>query len=326
MKNIKFYIVTICFGIFLACNNNEEALTESNLDISTPKLNETDTWLRENFTNPYNIEVTYQWDEGRVDLNRFLFPPTLESVIPIMEAVKKVWIDTYAELGGEDFVKNIAPRELVLIGGLNLNPSGTRTLGFAEGGKNIVLFEVDLVDVKSKEGIKEFIKTVQHEYTHILNQQFRFDEEAYAQITPSGYTSQWFNPGNRTERFDIANKDGFITDYARLNESEDFAEMVETILTNSAEEYQAILDNIFSRIINNAVNTALNNLDDDATEAEQNAAREAATITATPEAENAISLIKQKEALVAEYYKKSFNIDLYELQEVATNNILEAIK
>ena len=38
---------------------------------------------------------------------------------------------------------------MVLVGGTNLNPSGTRTLGFAEGGKNIVLFETDLVDVKN---------------------------------------------------------------------------------------------------------------------------------------------------------------------------------
>lgn len=325
MKNIQLYIATLCFGIFLGCSSNEEPITESNLDLSTPNLNATDIWLRENITIPYNIDISYKWDEGRVDLNRFLFPPTLENVIPVMKVVKKVWIDTYAELGGEDFVKHIAPREFVLIGGSNLNPSGTRTLGFAEGGKNIALFEVDLIDVKNKESIKRFIQTVQHEYTHILNQQFRFNEESYAQITPSGYTSQWFNPGNRTERFDIANKAGFITDYARLNESEDFAEMVETILTNNATEYQAILDNIYDRIIGNAVNNALEDLGD-ATAEERDAARRAATITATPEAENAISLIKQKEALVAEYYKKSFNIDLYELQKVATDNILEAIK
>ena len=60
--------------------------------------------------------------------------------------------------------------------------------------------------------------------------------------------------------------------------------------------------------------------------AEKEAATEAATITATPEADNAIALIKAKEAIVAEYFKKSFNIDLYELQKLATDNLLEAIK
>lgn len=326
MKKTFILLAVIILGVISACSSEEKKITDSNLDLTTPNLNSSDIWLRENITTPFNIDVTYQWDEGRVDLNRYLFPPTLENIVPIMKVVKKVWIDTYTELGGEDFVKNISPREIVLIGGFNLNPNGTRTLGFAEGGKNIVLFEVDLTDVKSKQGVTEFIKTIQHEYTHILNQQVRFDEEAYAQITPSGYTAQWFNPANREDRFDISNKQGFITDYARLSEREDFAEMVETMLTNNAAEYQQLLDNIKNKIISNAVNSALLNLGTGATQAEINAATQAAILIATPEAENAIALIKAKEALVAEYFKKSFNIDLYELQKVATDNILEAIK
>jgi substrate import-associated zinc metallohydrolase lipoprotein len=326
MKKINIFLAVIVFVIMNACNSEEDKLKDSNLDITTPVLNTSDAWLRENITNPYNIDVTYQWDEGRVDLNRYLFPPTLDNVIPIMKVVKKVWIDTYTELGGEDFVKKIAPRELVLVGGLNLNTNGTRTLGFAEGGKNIVLFEVDLIDVKSKEGVTEFIKTIQHEYTHILNQQVRYDEEAFKQITPSGYTAQWFNPANRTERFDIANKQGFITDYARLNENEDFAEMVETLLTNNAAEYQTILDNIRGKILQNAATAALASLPATATQAERNAAARAAAVTALPDANKAIALIKAKEAIVAEYFRKSFNIDLYELQKLATDNILEAIK
>ncbi|WP_341220958.1 substrate import-associated zinc metallohydrolase lipoprotein [Polaribacter atrinae] len=326
MKKIYIYVAVLIFGIISACNPDEDKLTDSNLNTETPSLNTTDEWLRDHITIPYNIDVNYQWDEGRVDLDRYLFPPTLEKVVPIMQVVKKVWIDTYTELGGEDFVKIIAPREMVLVGGTNLNPSGTRTLGFAEGGKNIVLFETDLVDVKNKSQVTRFIQTIQHEYTHILNQQVRYDEEAFKQITPSGYTAQWFNPANEEERFDIANSLGFITDYARLNEGEDFAEMVETILTNNAEDYQEIIDNIKAKIISNAVSTALSNLDSDATQAEIYAATQGATITATPQADNAVALIKAKEAIVAEYFKKSFNIDLYELQKLATDNILEAIK
>ena len=326
MKKKYLYIAILFLGVITACNQAEDKITESNLDTETPDLNATDLWLRENITTPYNIDVNYQWDEGRVDLDRYLYPPTLSKVVPIMKVIKKVWIDTYSDLGGEDFVKIVAPREFVLVGGSNLNPSGTRTLGFAEGGKNIVLFETDLVDVKNKSQVTRFIQTIQHEYTHILNQQVRYDEEAFKQITPGGYTAQWFNPADEEERFDIANSLGFITDYARLNEGEDFAEMVETILTNNAEDYKEIIDNIKAKIISNAVANALDNLDAGATQAEIDAATQGATVTATPEADNAIALIKAKEVIVAEYFKKSFNIDLYELQKLATDNILEAIK
>ncbi|WP_298780126.1 substrate import-associated zinc metallohydrolase lipoprotein [uncultured Polaribacter sp.] len=326
MKKANIFIAVIFFAIISACNPEENKLTESNLDTDTPELNVTDSWLREYFTIPYNIEVNYKWHEGRVDLDRYLSPPTLEKVIPVMDIVKQVWIDTYSELGGENFIKEIAPRELLLVGGKNLNPSGTRTLGFAEGGKNIVLFETDLINVKDKSEVTMFVKTIQHEYAHILNQQIRYDEEAFKEITPSGYTSQWYNPADEEERFDIANSQGFITDYARLNENEDFAEMLETILTNNAEEYQELLDNIKAKIISNAVDAALENLPTTATQDEIDAATQGATVTATPEAENAIALIKAKEAIVADYFKKSFNIDLYELQKLATDNILKAIQ
>ncbi|MDC1162454.1 putative zinc-binding metallopeptidase [Tenacibaculum sp.] len=325
MKKVYLFITIMALGILQSCNPTEDGLQGSDLDTSTPTLNTTDTWLRQNFTTPYNIEVSYKWDEGRVDLNRFLHPPILENVIPVMKVVKTIWLDTYGKVGGADFVKKIAPRELVIIGGFNLNEDGTRTLGFAEGGKNIVLFEADLVNLTDKASVTNFVKTIQHEYAHILNQTVRFDEEAYKQITPADYTAQWFNPANRQQRFDNANELGFITDYARLNHSEDFAEMVETLLSNSATEYNAILTNIKDRIIAKAVTAALAALPGTATDQEKTTATNAATLTATPKADEALSLIRQKEALVAEYYKKEFNIDIYELQRVASENIIKAI-
>jgi len=319
MKKIHLVIALVTAGLFQSCSNENEKLTGSNIDSTTPSLNSTDDWIRENYTTPYNIEVTYRWDEGRVDLNKFLFPPTLEKVIPIMKAVKAIWIDTYTAVGGEDFVKKIAPRELVLIGGFNLNEDGTRTLGFAEGGKNIVLFEANLIDLKDKASITQFVRTLQHEYTHILNQQFRFDEAAFKQITPGGYTAQWFN-----ERLDVSNKQGFITNYSRLNHTEDFAEMTATLLSNSAAAYQAILNNISRRIIDKAVSKALAQLGASPTATEISIATAAATLIATPQAEKAIDLIKQKEALIASYFLKQFNVDIYELQRVAAENITKA--
>lgn len=319
-KTYYIFLVILVIGLIKACNPTEKELTNSNLDINTPKLNTTDKWLRENFVYPYNIEVTYKWDEGRVDLNRYLRPPTLENVIPVMNIVKTIWLDTYKEVAGENFVKKIAPRELVVIGGYNLNENGTRTLGFAEGGKNIVLFEADLINLKRKKDVVEFIRTIQHEYTHILNQTVRFDEEAFKKVTPENYTAQWFN-----EDIDDSNKLGYITNYARLNHIEDFAEMVATLLTNSAQEYATILKNIKETIIKNAVRKAIEKLGRNPTQEQIRIATDAATITATPEANKAVNLIQQKEKLVANYFKKDLGIDIYELQQVTYKNTLEII-
>ena len=37
-----------------------------------------------------------------------------------------------------------------MVGGINLNQSGTITLGLAEGGKRITFFNTDLVDLKDR--------------------------------------------------------------------------------------------------------------------------------------------------------------------------------
>ena len=313
MKKLLFIFVFLL--VIIACSE-EKQLTESNLNTETPPLNEVDVYLRDNFTTPYNIEVFYKWNPNKVDFNRFLFPPKLETVRPAMEAIKTIWLDTYDQVAGENFVKLIAPREIVLIGGLNVNPSGTITLGLAEGGKRITFFNTDLVDLKNKEQLTRFVATIQHEYTHILNQTIPFDRETYESITPSGYTAQWFNSNDNESR-----ELGFITAYARANEDEDFAEMVTALLSNNESEYQCILDDTFSRIVNRAIANAIQALGNSPSEEEIDAATQAAIATATPEAQRVIGLIERKEALIVDYFKTEFNLDIYELQRVAAENV-----
>ncbi|MBF4473487.1 substrate import-associated zinc metallohydrolase lipoprotein, partial [Flavobacterium sp. HJJ] len=171
----------------------------------------------------------------------YLFPPLVSSVKPALEIVQKIWLDSYKTIGGADFVKKIAPREIVLVGGVNLNSVGTRTLGLAEGGQCVTLFETDYIYKSDRANIKEFIHTIQHEYIHILNQNKPFDEKAWAAITPVGYTADWYNYTNAS-----SNELGFITSYARSNINEDFAETASVILISSKAEYAAFLNNIVS--------------------------------------------------------------------------------
>lgn len=282
MRNNFFLIAFVFLILAFSCSEKDTILKDSNLDTTIPVLNATDIYLRENYTAPYNIEVFYEWNENRVDFNRFLFPPTINKVIPAMEAVKTIWLETYREVAGDEFVKLIAPREILLVGGINLNPSGTITLGVAEGGKRITFFNTDLVDLKDRDQLIRFVSTIQHEYTHIINQTVPFDEENYEQITPSGYTAQWFNSS-----ISEARELGFISDYARSNETEDFAEMVTALLSNNNESYNAIIDGITS--------------------------------------EQAKADIRTKEALVVNYFKSEFDLDIYELQRVAAENVLKVL-
>lgn len=237
---IRFWILLAVSATFVvACSSNDEISPGSNLDTTPVPLNELDTWINDNFTTPYNIDVVYRWSESLVDQNRYLYPPTADSVRPALNVVRKLWIDPYTAVGGAGFVEKIAPRQIVLVGGRNVNPSGTITLGLAEAGKRITLFEIDLLNKKSKDAVNEFIHTIQHEYVHILNQTKPFDEAAYGTISPEGYTAQWFNESTEDSR-----ADGFITSYARANEIEDFAEMASTMLNMSRAEWDNLISSI----------------------------------------------------------------------------------
>lgn len=231
-------IITIVFCIN-SCSNRGDSVGESQIDTNPPIFNRLDVWLRNNFVEPYNIEVLYKWDINDTDIDRFLHPPFESSVRPVANALQKAWIEPYTVVGGQDFIKNIAPRQFTFVGSFNFNPnSPTITLGVAEAGTKITLFNIDYLDFSDINSIKQPLKTVQHEYGHILNQNVPFDV-AYGQINPENYTAQWFN---RTD--EEARELGYITAYGSSQEGEDFVEMISEMLTNSKVEFDAIVNSI----------------------------------------------------------------------------------
>lgn len=241
MKILKRYkAIAMIAGtmLFVACAHEDQP-TETELDYTVKDKTVLDKWIDTSFLDPYNIKVYYEWNQNLVDNNRYLFPPTVEKVQPSLEVVKKIWIDSYSTIGGADFVKKISPREFVLVGGTNLNTTGTQILGLAEGGQRVTLFEIDYLNRKSRPDVTRFIHTIQHEYVHILNQTKPFDEQAWSKLTPSGYTASWYIQPEATSR-----NLGFVTSYARLNIYEDFAETASIILTSSKAEYDALLASV----------------------------------------------------------------------------------
>lgn len=243
MKIVNKYIkIAVFVGVLaLAACAHEDQPTDSQLDYNQPVRTDLDKWIDANYLVPYNINAQYKWNQNTVDNTRYLFPPTVSKVQPALEIVKQIWLQSYANIAGPDFVKKIAPREIVLVGGVNSNSNGTRTLGIAEGGQRITLFEVDNLVKTNRAVVAEFIHTIQHEYVHILNQTKPFDEQAWGKITPSGYTATWHLEATSTSR-----ELGFISSYARSNIVEDFAETASIILISTKAEYAAILAGISS--------------------------------------------------------------------------------
>ena len=229
----KLYIAAVLALSLAACNNKENLSSESVLKPRTTAKTALDTYIYNNFQKPYNISVTYNYIDADFEMGKYFYPPTEAKVQPMLEIVKKVWIDSYTQVAGQDFIKSVAPRQISLIGGYNMNSDGTITLGFADSGMKITLFNVDQLDVTKHDATRQYFHTIQHEYCHIINQRKPYSEE-YGKITPSDYTANWYNI-----QLADANKKGFITPYSMLNDIEDFAEMTSGILSMSKTDWDA---------------------------------------------------------------------------------------
>lgn len=239
----RYILVLLSFIVIgsVSCSRSED-LGDSNITIPSSERKDLDKWLFDNFTKPLNIEVKYLWDDSELDLNKKLVPSEKEKVQPFMEVVKRVWIDPYTDptvVPDESFLKSLCPKQIVLVGSLSYNSDGTVTLGTAEGGRKIVLYEVNNFDKMNKEQVIRMLHTMQHEFAHILHQNKMYTPD-FKKITPN-YTTTWSNFSDEE-----SNDAGFITSYARSSADEDFVEMVAALLTMSKSEYNRKIDRIVS--------------------------------------------------------------------------------
>lgn len=245
-----------------------------------------DNWIYDTLTVPYNIAVKYKWDQFELELDKTIVPPKEEKVVPVMQSIKKVWIDTYIAEGGELFFKKYSPKFFVLAGSASWNLDGSITLGTAEGGRKVVIYLLNEFLNKSMAGYtaadsavpKQMFHVIEHEFAHILDQNTRRPVEFDA-VSAGFYTADWINTNDAEAR-----RNGFITAYAQSKNFEDFAEMISIMLIEGKSGFEQIVNSI----------------------------TENSTRGTTPE--QAKARLRQKEALVVNYFKKAWDIDFYSLQ------------
>lgn len=196
---------------------------------------EVDKWIQDTLTTPYNISVTYRWNAFELDLDKTLVPPDIEKVVPMMRIVKKGWIDVYKDEISDNFIKLFCPKQYSLVGSVAYNTNGTVKLGEAESGRKVTIYRVNQLNVKDSVFVKRVLKTIQHEFVHIL-QQTVVPPVEYGTITPSGYTSDWASVTEANAR-----AAGFITPYAMAEPREDMAEMIAIMLTEGEGGYEKIV-------------------------------------------------------------------------------------
>ena len=146
MKKIIIF-AALCLSCQTACD--KEDLGGSNIHVPEfdyNALSETDKYIYDHYTVPYNVEVVYRWNQGDVssdDMRKNLVPPRESQVEPFLEMIEKVWMDTYTAEVGQQTLRSYIPKQLLLVGSASYNDDGSTTEGTAEGGRQIVLYSVN---------------------------------------------------------------------------------------------------------------------------------------------------------------------------------------
>ena len=263
-KYIIIPIMLLALGfVAVSCSNDDlDGTSIITVNGNTPRT-PLDDWLDANFLYPYNIQFCYRYEDNEVNMNYFNVPPKYENVIKLAHIVKYTCVESYNEVAGVDFTRQYFPKMFFLTGTWEFLNNGTIILGTAEGGKKIFLAGVNYLDDMLKgndhsgtfyfdsgsdvqEGLNRYyLKTIHHEFTHILNQTKHYSEE-YQTITGADYVNDsWSdfpydgideNTGDSTYYY---LQHGFISAYSQKEHREDFAEIMSEYVCNSPEQWES---------------------------------------------------------------------------------------
>jgi substrate import-associated zinc metallohydrolase lipoprotein len=227
------------FPFLVSCQQDNPDRENSIIVVNKKDRTPFDDWLDAYYVHPYNIQFKYRYQMDESTLSYTSIPADYHAAIMMAHIVKFMCIDTYDEVAGIDFTRRYFPKMFFLMGEWEYKNNGTMILGTAESGRKIKLAGINYLPGYARDPGQlnhYYLKTIHHEFTHILNQTKDFPVK-FSQITPESYvTDSW----NDTDSDYL--RRGFISKYSQHSDREDFAEMMSMYITNSPERWESWLN------------------------------------------------------------------------------------
>lgn len=284
---------------------------------SETAITETDRWITEELTKPYNIEVIWRYHDSETSHNYNEVPPYEENVIPFLTVFRDVFLRSFIEVyrdkdtyrHPDDFIKIYAPKQVILSGEWRYINATTTTFGVAEGGKAIYLTGINYWD--EGDNLRMFVRNTFHIFGHILIDTKQYPLE-FEKISADDYAAEWSKPSNEAQRKKIAKELGFVSDYARKDKVEDFIETFSYFVMSSADEWDDYLDSIDGSI---AYEDAY-----DFAYRQEGRPHDESVLIAQSEQRKAITkarnAIFDKLSAVDEYLRTQWTISIYDLRDI----------
>ena len=240
MKKIKVFILLALALAAVSCSE-DDLDSKSIFDTSSPERNAFETWILNNYTEPYNIDLKYRFEDIESDMKYNVTPAAYDKSVALAKLVKYLWIEAYEELVGQEFVATYCPKVLHFVGSPEYEKSGgSMVLGTAEGGLKITLFNVNGLNPENPDAeiLNEwYFKTMHHEFAHILHQTKNYSTD-FNTISAGNYTGPgWMNITDQEAR-----QMGFVSNYASTETQEDFVETIAIYVTYTKAQWQNILN------------------------------------------------------------------------------------
>lgn len=252
-RYFSVFLVSAVSALLLFTSCQKETLSEDSIiTVDAMELNDFDKWLEVNFVHPYNIEFKYRYENNETSLDYYTVPADYDNSIVMAHLVKYLCIDSYDEVAGAMFTRKYFPKEFFLMGEWEYKNNGVYTLGTAEGGKKIILMGINYLDnvMDGSWGVNKndlrrnlnyyYLKTIHHEFTHILNQtkDYPVSFDQVSGSSENGYVTDSWSDAQYNDNLEK----GFISKYARSSPREDFAEMMSIYVTNSQEWWNSQME------------------------------------------------------------------------------------
>lgn len=314
---IKITKIVFILSFILSCVAcSEDKLSENSvIDENKTQIEATelDNWILNNITKPYGIEVIYRWEKNSNADGVYIYPPKIEKVRAVLEAVKELGLDTYLlkEVGGKDFLLGRLPIKLYLYGGGNPDENGVERLYNPQlTAAEMCIYNVNEFEPTDFDKVFVLMRSVHHQLAKRLMQFVSYDRDKFYAISGHRYTGTtepiaaplgYAKTGK--ERFGLdnyANKRGFYTMLSFLSAEDDFAEIISSTLTSTPKEvYDA---GVVASTPDTDVDPEVN-------------ARYA------KEAEQAYKEFIAKQTFVNEYVQKEWHINLKQMQVISVRRI-----
>lgn len=235
LLNIFLFAAT---GLTISSCTEAKLSSESVIKPEEKKQTPFDKWLQINYVEPYNIEFIWRYDDKETDHNYYNIPADYNAAIKLAHIVKYTCIEAYDRVAGINFTRQYFPKMLYATGEFEYNNNNTMILGTAEGGKKIYLAGTNNLDkfLGSIDDLNTYyLKTIHHEFMHILNQTKPYDT-AYDLITGTTYLSDDWSTSTGARGY---LKRGYISAYSQKEGREDIAEILSTYVTNPKSWWDA---------------------------------------------------------------------------------------